>query len=102
MIKKILDIISLASIAAFFGVAVWGEGPRSPGHWSIQSKIHVWDIAPLVFGVNLLIIIYAKAGAERFPRVFGHRGLLFYFALAVASVALLERVFLILSKLAVG
>jgi hypothetical protein len=106
MIKKILDVISLASIAVIIGVvvwlAIWGESPRAPGHLSIQSKILGWDAAPVVFGVNWLIIRYAKASAKRFPRVFGHRGLLFYFALVLAGVVLLERLFLILSKLAGG
>jgi hypothetical protein len=69
---------------------------------SIQSKIIVWDAAPNALGVSWLIVRYAKAARERFPLVFGHRGLLFYFALILVGVVLLERLFLILSKLAAG
>jgi hypothetical protein len=101
--KKSLDVISLASVAVFLGVvvwfAIWGESPRAPGHLSIQSKIVVWDVAPLTFGVIWLLIRYADAAAERFPRVFGHRGLLFYFVFFLGGVVLLERLFLVLSKL---
>jgi hypothetical protein len=89
-------------IGVIVWAAIWGESPRAPGHLSIQSKIIAWDVAPGVFGVNWLIIRYAKAAIEKFPRVFGHRGLLFYFALVLGGVALLERLFLILSKLAGG
>lgn len=104
MTKKIIDVVSLTSIAVFLGVAIWlaiwGEGPRVPGHWSMQSKIIVWDIAPCAFGLNWLIFRYAKAAEERFPRL---RGLLFYFALILIGVALLERLFLIIiSKSVVG
>ena len=106
MTKKILDVISLSSIAVFLGVivwaAIWGEAPRAPGHLSIQSKIVVWDAAPLALGVSWLIVRYAKTAVERFPRVFGRRGLLFYFVLVLAGVILLQRLFLILSKLAGG
>jgi hypothetical protein len=109
MIKKILDVISLASIVVFFGVviwgAIWGEGPRAPGHLSIQSKIVAWDAAPLAFGVSWLLIRYAKAAAERFPRVFGHRGFLFYFVFFLAGCVFFVRLFsfvcrVILPKLA--
>jgi hypothetical protein len=111
MIKKTLDVISLTSLAVFFGVlgwgAIWGEGPRAPGHLSTQSKILVWDAAPLTFGFSWLIIRYAKAAAERFPRVFGHRGLLFYFVLIFVGGAVFVRWFsivcgVVLSKLAGG
>jgi hypothetical protein len=72
MIKRILDIISLASVAVLIGVllwaAIWGEGPRAPGHLSIQSKIVVWDFVPIMFGFNWLIYRFAKIGLERFPR----------------------------------
>ena len=87
--------MSLTSIAVVIGVlvwiAIWGEAPRAAGHLSIQSKILAWDAAPLVFGGNWLLIRYAKAAAERFPRVFGHRGLLFYFIFFLAGLILLER-----------
>jgi len=106
MIKKILDVISFTSLAVIVGVgvwlAVWGEAPRAPGHLSIQSKIIAWNVVPGAFGFSWLIVRYANAARERFPRVFGHRGLLFYFALVLAGVVLLERLFLILSKLAAG
>jgi hypothetical protein len=106
MIKKIIDVISLASLGLFFGVivwaAIWGEEPRAPGHLSVQSKIIVWDTAPVAFGVSWLIVRYAKAAVEKFPRVFGRRGLLFYFVQVLVGVVLLERLFLILSKLAAG
>jgi hypothetical protein len=85
VIKKVLDVISLVAVAVFFAVVLWvairGEEPRAPGHLSIQSKLIVWDLAPAAFGFNWLIFRYAKAAAERFPRVFGIRGLLFYFGL---------------------
>ena len=106
MIKKTIDVISLASIAVFLGVAVWlaiwGEGPRGPGHWSTQSKILIWDGAPFVFGVSWLIVRYANAARERFPRVFGPRGILFYFVLVLTGVIILQRLLPILSKLAAG
>ena len=106
MIKKILDVISLTSLAVVIGVgvwlAVWGEAPRAAGNLPIQSKIIAWDVVPGAFGFSWLIIRYAKAAAERFPGVFGHRGLLFYFAFFLAGVILLERLFPILSKLAGG
>jgi hypothetical protein len=86
MIKKVLDAISLASLAAFLGVVlwstIWGESPRAPGHLSIESKIAVWSGVPLIFGGCWLIVRYAKAASEKFPLVFGrpgHHGLLFYF-----------------------
>ena len=86
MIKKILDVISLASLAVFLGVAlwtaIWGESPRAPGHLSVQSKITVWSGVPLIFGFSWLIVRYANAASEKFPLVFGrpgHHGLLFYF-----------------------
>jgi hypothetical protein len=89
---KIIDVISLASAAVFFGVgvwlAIWGEGPRAFGHWSVQSKILVWDAAPFIFGGIWLIVRYAKTAVERFPRVFGRRGLLFYSVLVLAGVKL--------------
>ena len=92
MIKKTLDLISFESVAAFLGVVVWlakwGEGARGPGHWSIQSKILVWDAAPFIFGGIWLIVRYAKTAVERFPRVFGRRGLLFYSVLVLAGVKL--------------
>jgi hypothetical protein len=97
MVKKSLDVISLTSIAVVVGVlvwlAIWGEGPRAAGQLSIQSKILVWDAAPVVFGGNWLIVRYAKVAAEKLPRVFGHRGLLFYFVFFLAGVILLERLF---------
>jgi hypothetical protein len=111
MIKKILDVISLTSLAVVIGVgvwlAVWGEAPRAAGHLSIQSKIIAWDVVPGAFGFSWLIIRYAKAAAERFPRVFGHRGLLFYFVLVFVGGALFVRWFsigcgVILSKMAGG
>jgi hypothetical protein len=106
MIKKILDVISITSLAVITGVgmwiAIWGEAPRAPGHLSTQSKIIAWNVVPGAFGLSWLIVRYANAARERFPRVFGHRGLLFYFAFFLAGVILLERVFLILSKLIGG
>lgn len=90
-LKRFLDVISLAAIAVFLGVgagvAVWGEGPRGPGHLSIQSKIVLLDGFPFAFGIIWLIFRYAKTATERFPLVFGrpghpglrNRGLLFYF-----------------------
>src|SRR6185437_9482304 len=106
MIKRALDVISLVSVVVIVGVgiwmATWGEGPRALGHVSIQSKIIAWDLVPLTFGVNWLIIRYAKAAVERFPRVFGRRGILFYVALALGCVVLLEQLFPILSKLLRG
>jgi hypothetical protein len=102
MIKKILDIISLTSLAVFFGViiwlAIWGESPRAPGHLSIQSKIVVWNGAPFVFGGIWLLIRYANAAVERFPRVFGHLGLLFWFALFLAGYIHFERLFSFVSR----
>ena len=69
MIKKTLDLISFESVAAFLGVVVWlakwGEGAHGPGHWSIQSKILVWDAALLVFGVSWLIVRYANGAAAK-------------------------------------
>jgi hypothetical protein len=67
-----------------------GESPRAPGHLSIQLKILLWDLAPTAFGVNWLIIRYAKAAVERFPRVFGRRGLLFYFACFLGILIFLQ------------
>jgi hypothetical protein len=103
MIKKILDVISLTSIAVFFGVvvwfAIWGESPRAAGHLSIQSKIIAWDVAPGAFGVSWLLIRYANAAAERFPRVFGHRGLLFYFVFLLAGYVFLVRLSPFVSRL---
>jgi hypothetical protein len=97
MIKKVLDVIALSSIAVVIGVvvwgAIWGEGPREPGHLPILAKIIVWDVAPLAFGFSWLIVRYANAARERFPSVFGHRGLLFYFVFILAGVVLLGRVF---------
>lgn len=98
IIKKGVDVISFASIAAFLGViawlAIWGEPPRVPEHWPIQVKIILWDVAPCAFGVNWLIIRYADAAAKRFPQLFsrpGHRGLLFYFALALTAYVFIGR-----------
>jgi len=103
MIKKILDVISLASVAVFLGVglwlAIWGESPRAPGHWSVESKILVWDGGVFVFGFSWLIVRYANAARERFPLVFGRRGLLFYFVLGLSGVILVQRLFPVLSKL---
>jgi hypothetical protein len=101
--KKILDVISLASIAVVTGVgvwlAVWGEAPRAAGHLSIQSKIIAWDVILGAFGFTWLIFRYAKAAAERFPLVFGgpgHHGLLFYFAFVfIGGLVLLHSVALI-------
>jgi hypothetical protein len=106
MIKKILDVISITSLAVITGVgiwlAIWGEAPRAPGHLSIQSKIIAWNVVPGAFGLSWLIARYANAARERFPRVFGHRGLLFYFAVFLAGVILIERLFLFLTNLAGG
>jgi hypothetical protein len=97
IIKKFLDVISLASIAVVIGVgvwlAVWGEAPRPAGHLSIQSKIIAWDVVPGAFGINWLIFRYAKVAVERFPRVFGRRGLLFYFAFVLIGSLLFVRLF---------
>ena len=98
MIKKALDVTSLASIALAVGVVlsftIWGESPRAPGHLSIESKILVWDCAPFAFGFLWLLARYANAAAERFPRVFGllfgRRGLLFYFACFLGVIIFLE------------
>ena len=58
-LKGFLDVISLAAIAVFLGVAVWlamwGEGPRGLRHLSIQSKIVLLDGFPFMFGCMLLI-----------------------------------------------
>jgi hypothetical protein len=98
MIKKIIDIISLASLIAFAGVALWlavfGESPHAPGHWSVQTKIVIWSGVPLIFGVSWLIVRYANAAAKRFPRLFSHDGkpgLLFYFVQLVIGLVFLER-----------
>jgi hypothetical protein len=95
MKRKILDVIALASIAVFLGVAVWvaiwGEGPRGAGHLSVQSKVVLLDAAPVTFGVIWLLFRYARAAVERFPRVFGTRGLLFYFLLIFGGGALILR-----------
>lgn len=98
MTKRIFDVISLASIAVFFGVivwfAIWGESPREPGHLSIQSKIVVWDTAPFAFGVIWLIIRTANPLAKRFPLLFSHDGkpgLLFYFVNLFLGLVFLER-----------
>jgi hypothetical protein len=97
MIKKIIDVISLTSVVTLLGVvawlAIWGEEPREPGHWPVQSKILVWDAAPFVFGGNWLIVRYAKTATEKFPLVFGRRGLLFYFVLILTGVILVQRLF---------
>jgi hypothetical protein len=96
MTKRIIDVISLASIAVFLGVgmsfAIWGESPRVPGHLSIESKIVLWDGAPVTFGVIWLIFRYANAAREKFPLVFGNpgrRGLLFYFLAIFGGAAVL-------------
>jgi hypothetical protein len=101
MTKRIIDVLSLASIAVFLGVgvwlAIWGEGPRAVGHWSVQSKILVWDAAPFIFGGIWLIVRYARAATERFPLIFGrpgypglrNRGLLFYFVTIFVGAAVL-------------
>jgi hypothetical protein len=106
MTKKIIDVISLASVTVFLGVALWlairGEGPRVPGHWSVEAKIVVWDGAVFVFGFSWLIVRYANAARTRFPLVFGQRGLLFYFVLVLSGVILVQRLFPILSKLMGG
>ena len=95
MIKKIIDVISLASIAVFFGVAawfaIWGEGPHAPGRLSLESKIVLLDGVPVTFGFIWLIFRYARAAVERFPRVFGPRGLLFYFVLIFGGGAFVLR-----------
>jgi len=106
MIKKIVDVLSLASIAVFVGVviwlAMWGASPHAPGRLPIQSKLLGWDAVPIMFGVNWLIVRYANSAIEKFPRAFGRRGLLFYFSLVLAGFILLSRLFLILSKLLGG
>jgi hypothetical protein len=96
MFKKILDVISLASIAVFLGVAVWGaiwgESLHAPGHLSIESKIIVSEVVPVSFGVIWLIFRYANAAREKFPFVFGspgRRGLLFYFVTIFGGAAVL-------------
>jgi hypothetical protein len=75
MFKKSLDIISLAAVAVFVGVAiwvaVWGESPREIGHISIQSKMIVADGVPFAFGVIWLIVRYANAAVARFPYLLG-------------------------------
>lgn len=98
MFKKSLDIISLISLTVFLGdalwIAVWGESPRSPGHWSIESKIAVWSGVPLIFGLSWLIVRYANAMAKRFPRLVSHDGkpgFLFYFVNLVIALVFLER-----------
>lgn len=106
MTKKLIDVISLASVIVFLGVAlwlaIWGEGPRVPGHWSVAAKIVVWDGAVFVFGVSWLIVRYANAAREKVPFVFGQRGLLFYFVLVLSGVILVQRLFPILYKLMPG
>jgi lipoprotein NlpI len=101
MFKKSLDVISLASVAVFLGVAVWvaiwGESPRVPGHLSIESKIIVSEVVPVSFGVIWLIFRYARVATERFPLIFGrpghpgfrNRGLLFYFVAIFGGAAVL-------------
>jgi hypothetical protein len=97
MIKKVLDAISITSLAIVMGVgiwlAIWGEAPRAPGHLSIQSKIIAWNVVPGAFGLSWLIVRYANSAREKFPRIFGgpdRHGLLFYFGLVLAGVVLLE------------
>jgi hypothetical protein len=70
---------------------MWGEWPRGPGHLSLQSKIALWDGTPFAFSVIWLIFRYARAATERFPRVFGTRGLLFYFLLIFGGGAVVLR-----------
>jgi hypothetical protein len=94
MVKQVLDVISLTSLAIVIGVvvwfALWGESPRAPGHLSIQSKIVAWDVAPGAFGFSWLIVRYANAARDRFPLVFGSRGLLFYFVCFLGVLIFLE------------
>jgi hypothetical protein len=70
-LKKVLDVISLAAIAVALGVVMWGEGPRVPGHVSIQMKIVLLDAFPFMFGGIWLIFRYAIAAREKFPLIFG-------------------------------
>ena len=100
VIKKGVDVISLAFIAVAIGVilrlSIWGESPRAPGHLSIESKIIVWDIIPFSFGFFWLLFRYTSALAARFPFLFsrdGKPGLLFYFVNLVLGLAFLERLF---------
>jgi hypothetical protein len=75
MTKKIIDAISAVSIAILFGIAIkfamWGESPRPPGHLSIDSKILVWDLVPVLFGFIWLLVRYANALRDKFQNVFG-------------------------------
>lgn len=95
MNRKIIDAASLASVAVLFGVAVWlavgGEGPRGADNLSIQSKIVLLDMVPFSFGFFWLLFRYGATAVKRFPRVFGPRGMLFYFALIVGGAALIIR-----------
>ena len=106
MIKKIIDVISLASIAVFVSVivwlAIWGASPHAPGHLPIQSKILGWDVAPIMFGWIWLMVRYMNSAREKFPRVFGSRGVLFYLMFGLAGFILLSRLLPILSKLVGG
>jgi hypothetical protein len=103
MSSKVLDGISFASIAVFFGVivwaAVWGETFWVVGHLSIQSVIILGDLFPLLFGILWLLWRYAKVLTARFPLVFGrpghpglrNRGLLFYFLAIFGGAVVLLR-----------
>jgi len=100
IIKKGVDVISLAFMAVAIGVilrfSIWGESPRAPGHLSIESKILVWDLVPFSFGFLWLLFRYTNALAARFPFLFSHAGrpgLLFYFAQLVIALVFLERLF---------
>jgi hypothetical protein len=101
MLKKSLDVISLASIAVFLGIAawiaIWGDPPRSSKESKILIAVIVLEIVPVSFGVIWLIFRYAKVLTERFPLVFGrpghpglrNRGLLFYFVAIFGGAAAL-------------
>jgi hypothetical protein len=73
--QKIIDAISAVSVAIFLGIAVkfvvWGETPRPPGHLSIDSKIVVWNLVPLLFGSMWLLVRYANTLRDKFQSVFG-------------------------------
>jgi len=75
MTKKIIDALSAVSVAIFLGIAIeaalWGESPRLPGHLSIESKIILWDMVPLLFGFIWLLVRYAETLRDTFQGVFG-------------------------------
>jgi hypothetical protein len=88
MTKKIIDAVSAVSVAIFLGIAVrfalLGESPHPLGHLSIESKILVWNGAPLLFGSMWLLVRYANTLRDKFQIVFGSWWKLAFFACVFA------------------